>query len=71
VVSKEHATPNGVACGTLVDGTPGTTTATVSACRTPASNASDAAHRLTQRQKQLDFGKNTLGYTRYLELVPR
>ena len=29
------------------------------------------AHRLNQRQKQVDFGKNTLGYERYLELVPR
>lgn len=28
-------------------------------------------HKLAQRQKQVDFGKNTLGYQRYLELVPR
>lgn len=29
------------------------------------------AHRLAQRQKQVDFGKNTLGYQRYLQLVPK
>lgn len=28
-------------------------------------------HRLGQRQKQVDFGKNTLGYQRYLEAVPK
>lgn len=28
-------------------------------------------HRLAQRQKQLDLGKNTLGYQRYLETVPK
>ena len=28
-------------------------------------------HRLTQRQKQIEKGKNTLGYTRYLQTVPK
>ena len=29
------------------------------------------AHRIAQRQKQVDFGKNTLGYDYYLKAVPR
>jgi hypothetical protein len=29
------------------------------------------AHRVVQRQRQVDFGKNTAGYARYRELVPR
>ncbi|KAI5065880.1 hypothetical protein GOP47_0018504 [Adiantum capillus-veneris] len=29
------------------------------------------AHRLSQRQRQIEYGKNTLGYECYVELVPR
>ena len=29
------------------------------------------AHKLSQRQKQIDFGKNTLGYQNYVKVWPR
>lgn len=28
-------------------------------------------HRISQRQRQIDFGKNTIGYQRYLEQCPK
>lgn len=31
----------------------------------------DDTHRLSQRHKQIEFGKNTLGYEHYIELVPK
>lgn len=37
----------------------------------PAAEHETDAHRLQQRQKQIDFGKNTLGYVKYIETVPR
>ena len=29
------------------------------------------AHKLAQRQKQIDYGKNTLGYQNYVQVWPR
>ncbi|KAL5471316.1 hypothetical protein EMCRGX_G029415 [Ephydatia muelleri] len=31
----------------------------------------DDAHRLAQRQKQVDFGKNTVGYDIYVQAIPK
>ncbi len=36
----------------------------------PAGKEADP-HRIAQRQKQVDLGKNTLGYQRYRQQVPR
>ena len=36
-----------------------------------SSAVEDDPRRIQQRQKQINFGKNTNGYTRYCELVPR
>ncbi|KAE8876536.1 hypothetical protein PF005_g7193 [Phytophthora fragariae] len=46
----------------------GKTGATV---RTLADEKETDPHRLAQRQKQIDFGKNTIGYDRYCAQVPR
>lgn len=40
------------------------------AARVPVAVEADP-HRIAQRQKQIDYGKNTLGYQRYTEEVPR
>jgi len=37
----------------------------------PAKPKEEDDHRLSQRQKQIDFGKNTEGYNRYRELIPK
>lgn len=35
------------------------------------SDREEDSHRLSQRQKQIDFGKNTRGYDIYLQKIPK
>jgi histone RNA hairpin-binding protein len=37
----------------------------------PGRPAPGDPHRQAQRQKQIDFGKNTRGYQKYLQTLPR
>jgi len=39
-------------------------------CRVKLGRETDALI-LARRQKQIDFGKNTIGYVKYLEQVPK
>ena len=35
------------------------------------SNVEEDERRIEQRMKQIKFGKNTIGYDRYLALIPK
>ncbi|KAJ3183827.1 hypothetical protein HDU87_005943 [Geranomyces variabilis] len=37
----------------------------------PPANMNSEARRMEQRQKQIDYGKNTSGYQRYISIVPK
>lgn len=43
----------------------------VTAGTTDVPEVSVDAHRLDQRRKQIDWGKNTLGYQAYVQAVPK
>ncbi|KAL3665880.1 hypothetical protein V7S43_009304 [Phytophthora oleae] len=45
--------------------------AKVPTVKTLANEKETDPHRLAQRQKQIDYGKNTIGYDRYCAKVPR
>ncbi len=49
-------------------GTPGSSSSGTTAA---ALGEETDPHRLKQRQKQIDYGKNTLGYDRYIQQVPK
>lgn len=40
-------------------------------CTSDQADRLEDEHRLMMRQKQIDFGKSTVGYQRYIALIPR